>query len=488
MRPSPASRLLTVYHRLPSPARSVAASARGYYLRWLRYDDETDRRVEEAREREYWPPERWPEYQDEAVARLLHRAATEVPYYRNQWSRRRSRGDRSSWEVLSNWPILEKESLRANARSFLADDCNPRRMVLEHTSGTTGTPLHLWSSRETQRVWYALFEARWRGWEGVSRRDRWVMLGGQLVTPVGRRKPPFWVWNAAFRQLYLSVYHLAPDLVGHYLEAIRRFRPRYILGYTSALHLIALEAKRRTWRPPENLVAVLTNAEPLLSHQREAITAAFGCPVRETYGMSEMVAAAGECAAGSLHLWPEVGRVEIVDGDRPIPVGETGELVATGLLNRDMPLIRYRIGDRGALDPVGTSCECGRSLPRLRSLEGRSDDLLFTRDGRVVGRLDPVFKGDLPIREAQIIQESLDCVRVLYIPASDDEPDLSTLVSGLRARLGDVRVDLEAVEAIPRGANGKLQGVISKVARPTTENLADDATDQLEFVRVLPDA
>src|SRR5262249_51357666 len=150
---------------------------------------------------------------------------------------------------------------------FLADDRRPGQMCHEHTSGTTGKPVNLWLSREIVRAWYALAEARWRRWYGVSRRDRWAILGGQLVTPMARRRAPFWVWNAACNQLYMSSYHLAPDLVPDYLEALRDYRVRYLLGYTSALHVLAQEVLR-TGRDDVGMAVVITNAEPLLEHQR----------------------------------------------------------------------------------------------------------------------------------------------------------------------------------------------------------------------------
>jgi phenylacetate-CoA ligase len=453
---------LQLYHRLPAPARAVAASLRGRQLRRWRYGRETEALVEAALAREAWSPAQWQARQEERLAYVLHRAATCVPYYRAQWEERRRKGDRASWERLENWPILEKEPLRRFARAFVADDCDPRRMFHDHTSGTSGKSLDLWYRREAVREWYALAEARWRRWYGVSRDDRWGILGGQLVTPVAQRRPPFWVWNGALRQLYLSSYHLAPDLILSYLDAIAEHRLTYLLGYTSALHALALGALRARRAVP--LKVVVANAEPVFDHQRRAIEEAFQCPVRETYGMAETVAAASECEAGRLHLWPEAGRLEVISDDRPASVGEVGDLICTGLLNSDMPLIRYRVGDRAAVADAAHGCECGRRLPQLAALEGRADDVLYTRDGRRVGRLDPVFKAQLPVREAQIIQESLDRVRVRYVPDERFDAGAARSISErLRARMGPVEVELEAVAAIPRGAGGKFRAVVCQL-------------------------
>ena len=456
-------KLLRLYHHLPPPVRPFVATLRGYFLRGWRYGRETDRLIEEARERERWPAERWREWQEGQLALLLRRAAERVPFYREQWAARRRRGDRSSPEYLEHWPILEKEPVRATPAAFVADDRDHRRMLAEHTSGTTGKSITLYRTRETDRRLYALAALRRRDWYGVSRADRWAMVGGRLVTPVAQRRPPFWVWNRAMRQLYMSSYHLAPDLIPLYLDAIAEHRVAYIFGYTSSLHSLALEANRLGRRDIRLRVAI-TNAEPLYPHQRSTISEAFGCPVRETYGMSELVAGGSECDAGRLHLWPEMGVVEVIDDERPVRPGETGDLVCTGLLTPDMPLIRYRVGDRGALaDPDGR-CPCGRTLPLLAAVEGRIDDLLYTVDGRRIGRLDTVFKVDMPVREAQIVQEALDHVRVRYVPTGDYTPSTGAeLVARLRERMGHVQVTLEAVDEVPRTSAGKFRAVVCAI-------------------------
>lgn len=458
--------VLNLYHRLPGPARSAVASLRGYRLRSWRYGPETERLVEEALERESWGAARWDAWRAERLGFILRRAATHVPYYREQWAERRRRGDCASWEYVENWPVLEKDALRENPKAFVADDCDTRRMFHVHTSGTTGKALDLWYGRETARAWYALFEARCRRWYGVSRRDRWAILGGQLVAAARVRRPPFWVWNAALKQLYMSSYHLAPDLIPHYLDALGRYRVGYLLGYTSSLYELAREALRLNRRDLKMSV-VLTNAEPLFDYQRRVIEEAFQCPVRETYGMAELAAGASECEAGCLHLWPEAAHVEVSGGEEDAAGNVSGDLLSTGLLNEGMPLVRYRVGDRVSLRRPAP-CACGRALPRLASVEGRADDLLYTTDGRRVGRLDPVFKADLPVREAQIIQEALDRIRVRYVPTHGfTHATAESITERLRARMGEVEVVLERVDEVPRGANGKFRAVVCELPRET---------------------
>ncbi|HYE74172.1 MAG TPA: hypothetical protein VEF04_12615 [Blastocatellia bacterium] len=458
-------RLLKIYHRMPAALRILPVYLRGLYLRNWRFGPETERLISEAQEREYWDKDRLLNWQQERLAKVLHRAATRVPFYREQWAVRRKAGDRSSWELLENWPILEKENLRKQALAFVADDCDVRQLFHDHTSGTTGKSLDLWASRKTTRELYALFETRGRLRYGVSRHDRWAMVGGQLVTPVTIRKPPFWVWNPALNQLYMSSYHLAPDLIGHYLDALVKYNITNLIGYTSSLYALAQEALR-SGRTELKLKVAITNAEPVFDYQRQAISKAFNCPVRETYGMAEAVAAATECEHGKLHLWPELGWMEVCDGDTPVGSGQTGDLVATGLLNMEMPLIRYRIGDRGSLANSLTECACGRMLPVLDAIEGRADDVLYTVDGRQIGRLDPVFKSQLPVHEAQIIQESYSRIRVRYVPTEAwHQRNGNDLISRLRERMGNVEVVLEPLSEIPRLANGKFRAVICQIQK-----------------------
>lgn len=475
-------RLLQFYYRLPPAARTLAASLRGYYLRTARYSAATEALVTAAFEREHWPPARWQAWQEERLAMVLERAATRVPYYRQQWSARQS----AMRTRLSNWPILEKEILRQRAREFVADDCDPDRMFREHTSGTSGNALGLWLTRATLQSWYALNEARWRRWYGVEPDDHWALLGGRLVTPVAERRPPFWVWNRALNQLYLSAFHLAPDLIPHYLDALVRHRVTSLLGYSSALYALAAGALMLKRRLP--MKVAITNAEPLYDHQRAAIAAAFQCPVRETYGMAEYVAAAGECAAGSMHLWPEVGWVEVVDGAQAVVAGTTGDLVCTSMLNADMPLIRYRLGDRAALLPEDAPpCACGRTLPRLARIEGRIDDVLYTIDGRRLAQLNAIFKTQMPVREAQIVQEQLDRVRVRYVPTPEfNNAAAQEIVRRLQARMGAVEVVFEELAEIPRTANGKFRVTLCQLPPEQLNALRDQNSllpeaDQLNF-------
>jgi phenylacetate-CoA ligase len=296
------------------------------------------------------------------------------------------------------------------------------------------------------------------------------MLGGQLVTPVSQQRPPFWVWNKAMNQLYMSSYHLRHDLIGYYSQAIAHYKPDYLMGYPSSLAGLAqlvLEAGQQNLE----MAVAITNAEPVYDYQRRAIAQAFKCPVRETYGMAEIVVAASECSGEHLHLWPEVGWVEVIENNQSLSDGVSGNLVCTGLLNADMPLIRYEVGDRGSLNIEPKSCSCGRTLPVISRIEGRTNDVLVAPDGRRVYWVNPVFYG-LPVREAQIIQVRSNQLTVRYVPAPEFTLETERLIiDRLQARMGDVEVIMDAIDAIPRGPNGKFRAVICELFRETGNSI-----------------
>lgn len=448
-----------LYYAAPYSLRVALASGRGAVLSARRYGRDTGRLTAEAIEREHWSKEQWRSWQEHRLQALIEAARIYAPAYYSL-----PRPQEWGFRGLVDLPLLPKEQLRANPGAFVRRDA-PRALIEEHTSGTSGTPLTLRISRSDYRAWYALAEARWRQWYGVTRHDRWAIIGGQPVAPPGSSEPPYWVWNSAMRQLYLSSYHISESTAQAYVEAIDRHRITYLLGYPSSIHALAV-ACRQLDRKPRELRVVITNAEPVLDHQRALISDTFGCPVRETYGMAEYVAAASECEHGRLHLWPEAGVLEVLDHTAATPVkpGTVGRFACTGLLNTAMPLIRYLVGDAGWLAPPGDACPCGRTLPILGGIEGRSDDLVRTSDGRLIGRLDPVFKKDLPLQGAQIIQETIDWFRVLVVPAegygSSTESEISRR---LRDRVGEVRVEFEQVAELPIGANGKFKAVVSRV-------------------------
>jgi len=459
-------RFLKTYHSLPVPLWPVLASLQAFLLKRRRYGAVFREEVPKIRERTHWERDRWQAYQRQQLAVVLDRAARMVPAYRgNPGVGPGAAGQ--ALDVLRRWPLLDVEYFRHHPDLYRDPEFGFRRCVTLYTSGSTGTPKKIVRDARAEQLNYAYTEARWRNTAGVKLGDRWVMIGGQLVVPVERRRPPFWVAAYPMGQLYMSSYHLQPEFAEDYIRAIRAWKPAYILGYASSLNALA-EFAERTGIKPE-LRCILSNAEPLYAHVRERLQRVFGCRVVDTYGATEGAFLGFECEAGKMHISPDFGVFEVLrDDGTPCAPGEPGHAVVTGLTNRAMPLIRYSNGDLVSW-ASRQDCECGCSFPVLESIEGRMDDMLQLPNGRQIGRLDPVFKGGFPIREAQIAQLKNGAIEVRLVPELPEGGSGNRwnagydaqLMSELRARIGpDVPVRIRIVDSIPRGRNNKFKAVV----------------------------
>jgi phenylacetate-CoA ligase len=212
-------------------------------------------------------------------------------------------------------------------------------------------------------------------------------------------------------------------------------------------------------------VAFVTS-ERLYDEQRQQISKTFGCPVANGYGGRDAGFIAHECPAGGMHITAEDIIVEVLSAQgMPLPEGEAGEIVVTHLATKDFPFIRYRTGDIGVLD--NKLCSCGRGLPMLKEIQGRSTDFLVSQDGKVMHGLALIYiLRDLPwVRKFKIIQEDLDLTRVLVVADAKLEPQgVENIKTGFKARLGQgVSVVVEQVEEIPPEKSGKFRYVVSKV-------------------------
>jgi phenylacetate-CoA ligase len=447
-----------LYLRLPPIAQDLAATASWVSTGRWRYDARTDDLVAAARERETWGPQRWADWQGEHLERLLHHAARNVPWYREHWAARRRRGDRAAVGELTNWPVLTRAELRADPDAFLADPgTRERRLSAKRSSGTTGSPVTVRVGRTGLVRWYALHEARTRAWYGVSRHDRWAIIGGRPVVPPGRTRPPYWVHNRAGRQLYLSSAHVGPDTAEAYLDVLETFRPTHLVAYPAQLARLARIWEERGLRPPP-VAVIISNAELLSRADRAAMERVFASPVQNTLGCAEMVVGASDWLDGTLRVWPDAGVHEALDPDRSrVGPGGTGRLVCTSLLNPDQPMIRYEIGDLLTVpeDPTPPDGPC--RLPLLGEIDGRVQDFLLTRTGAAPCAFNAVTYG-LPVEGLQIHQRVDLSLDVSVVPGTGFGPAADAAIRArLRDRVGDLPMRIHLVDALHQEPGKKFR-------------------------------
>ncbi|WP_310565129.1 phenylacetate--CoA ligase family protein [Hydrogenophaga sp.] len=413
---------------------------------------------------QYWPLERIEDLRVKRLRDLLTHASDHVPHYRDLFKRLAfdpqgvgGIGD------LQRLPFLTKADIRANTDAMKSDQA--QGLARFNTGGSSGEPLVFFIGRE--RVSHDV-AAKWRAtrWWGVDIGDPEIVLWGSPIELSSQDRIRHWR-DALMRTQLLPAFEMSAEKVAGFIDVIRRTRPAMLFGYPSAFAHIARHAEAHGIRLDDlGIQVAFVTSERLYDHQRELIERLFNCPVANGYGGRDAGFIAHQCPSGGMHLTHEDVMVEIVDAQgRVLPHGESGEIVVTHLATRDFPFIRYRTGDVGTLDD--RPCSCGRTLPLLKEIQGRSTDFLVAQDGTVMHGLSLIYiVRDLAgVKQFKIVQESLDRTDILLVTDERfDRANLAAIERGAKARLGQgVSVNVQLVGDIAPEKSGKYRYVVSKV-------------------------
>jgi len=457
----------SIYTVLPPSLQNLACTWAGWQRERARFNPHFHRVLREWMVSGRGSEESLQTIQQERLVELVRRARRYVPHYEKMnipEPEAQVDAAKGIAQILALFPVLEKTTYRDAPESFISKDI-PTKLLLEGTtSGTTGSALRLWYTPDTLAEEYATVWRQRRA-SGVALRDPHFSFGGQLIVPLNQQGPPFWRRNHWSKQVLFSLYHMKSENLPAYVDALHELPGAYVQGYPSSLYLLG-NAMLSSGRPlPKGrLKAVFPSSESLLAYHRRVIEEAFAAPIFDRYGSSEFAVSMTGCSEGRLHVDMEFGIVE-VEVQEETNDYVRGPLVVTGLANHATPFIRYRIGDVGTRSKH--ACPCGRQGDNFLEADGRLEDYVVTPDGRWVGRLDHIFKGQPDVKEAQILQEEVSSIEVRMVlrPAFDGRSQ-DALLKEIRSRLGEkIRIDLRQVDEIPREANGKFRAVKSAVGR-----------------------
>jgi phenylacetate-CoA ligase len=311
--------------------------------------------------------------------------------------------------------------------------------------------------------------AKWRAtrWWGVDIGDPEIVVWGSPIELGAQDAVRQWR-DRLMRTELLPAFNMNEATLDGFLARIRARRPRMLFGYPSALSHIARHADKRGVAMNDlGIKVAFVTSERLYDDQRTAISRVFGCPVANGYGGRDAGFIAHQCPSGGMHLTAEDIVLELVDAQgRSVPDGQPGEIVVTHLATGDFPFIRYRTGDVAVR--AGGRCACGRGLPMLKEIQGRTTDFVIAADGTVMHGLALIYiLRDLPgVQKFKIVQHSLQRTQVLVQAGAgfDRAAQQPGIVEGFKRRLGQgVQVDVEWVDEIPAEKSGKFRYVVSHV-------------------------
>ena len=301
-------------------------------------------------------------------------------------------------------------------------------------------------------------------WAGVYNGIKTLYLWGTDIYPKSYlQAQKANLHNMLMRKDFFSNLDLRPERLDELLSKMDSFKPDSIVGFTTSIEIAARHAIERTWRPHGNLSSIIVGAETLTSLQRELIEEAFGCKVYESYGSREFMLMAMECEAHTgLHVSMENLLVEIAGPGGPCPPGESGKVLITDLHNFATAFIRYENGDMARWSRQ-SSCPCGRNLPLLESIDGRTLDIIRGLDGRpLTGSFFPhLFKEYPEVRQFQAVQTAPGMLTIRVVPQSvlprETEEEIKKQVLKVLPGM-NIRIDM--VDELEKTSSGKTRVTI----------------------------
>jgi phenylacetate-CoA ligase len=263
---------------------------------------------------------------------------------------------------------------------------------------------------------------------------------------------------------------MSERVMSKYLDLLLEGDCRTIFAYPSSIYLLCMYANKHGINLRHcGVKVVFVTGEVLFPHQREVISTALNCPVANGYGGRDSGFVCHECPQGGMHIMADATVVEILDGaGRPVDEGESGEIVVTDLYSREVPFIRYATGDIGSL--TSRRCMCGRALPLLENIEGRTTDFIVGPGGTILHALSVIYiiRELEGVAQFRIIQTDTTSFHVQIVRTDAYKQDNDGRIrEGLRRRLqAPVDVSIEYLNALSPEPSGKFRHVVSRVPLP----------------------
>jgi phenylacetate-CoA ligase len=326
---------------------------------------------------ECMPPAELAELQLERLQNLVKYVAERSPFYRSRLKEAGvSPSDIKQLSDLKKLPFTFKSDLRDNYPFGMF--CVPLKEVLEihASSGTTGNPTVVGYTKNDVKLWSEVM-ARALTIAGATPEDIIQNAYGYGLFTGG-----LGVHYGAL-ELGAAVVPMSSGGTKRQLKLMHDFQTTVLTCTPSYALFMAEEAREMGIDPRRAPIKIgVLGAEPWSDGMRKEIEAAWNMAALDIYGLSEIIGpgVAQECPSkNGLHIFSDVFFPEVIDPGtgEEVAEGEDGELVITTLTKEAMPLIRYRIGDIVSI--AYGQCACGRSLPRISKIKGRTDDMLIIR-------------------------------------------------------------------------------------------------------------
>ena len=425
---------------------------------------ETKRFLEKS---QWWSKERIEEFQNKKLRRLIKHSYENVTYYHSIFKKiNLYPTDIKTVRDLKKIPLLTKEIARKENDKLVSHDINRKKIFIKNTGGTTGAPLKIYRDMNDMAwIWAAYF--RWYDWMNVDIGDPiTVIWGAPIVTYLNRMNQiKNYLIDNAMNKIVIDSFTMNNKTLPKYVKKIKKQDPVLIRGYLSGILQLANYLKENNINDISPK-ACSTTTETLLPIYRKFLEKQFNCEIFDQYGCGESNSMAFECNEhNGLHITSEHCVVELGDG-----VGNSegnGDIILTNLDNFAMPLIRYINDDLSSFNE--NTCDCGRKLPLIKSIDGRVADTITLKDEI---KVHGVFFTDIiceigwdnkfNIEKFQVIQTMVGSIEFKIVcKPHPNEKEINLLYQKLLPFFSNV--ELKFVEDIPLEKSGKYRYVKSQI-------------------------
>ena len=368
----------------------------------------------------------------------------------------------TSWNAL---PILTKKDLQIPLQERLSRDFTTKNIYVNKTSGSTGNPFYFAKDKFSHALTWAVIKNRfdWHKLYG-KKQARFYGIPNESIPRLKEQLKD--IFSNRYR---FDVFDLSDIAFDKWIEKFSRTDFVYLNGYTTVIVAFAnyLNSKSIVLKDVcKSLEACVVTSEMCFEEDKIVMQKAFGVPIINEYGASELDLIAFQNKNNHWIVNTESLFIEIIDDkNQPLPYGRLGRIVVTSLYNKAHPFIRYDLGDIGSLKKIDSKTII------LEKLEGRKEDYVQLPSGKTAPGLTfyyitkSVMKDNSTVKEIKVVQTKIDGFEIHYTATNRfTENQEDTIKNALYDYLEpNLTISFHKFEQLQRSKSGKLKQFTSLI-------------------------
>jgi phenylacetate-CoA ligase len=460
-------KFLKIYYKFPNSIKFAAGKIYKNIPLSIKYGKNYHKFEKLLKKTEKWSKDQLIEYQWINLKSVIKHAYENVPYYKRIFDRYGIRPEKiKDYQDFKKIPFLTKNTIRENFRDLIANNFPKSKMLYVSTGGTVGAPLGFYYQKNISRAKEAAFINCLFERAGYIQNNKLAVIRGHIIKDAEENN--FCTYEPIKNRLLLSPFHMAKKNLPIYIDQIKKFNPKFLHVYPSALAILANFIKQNYNEKLFALKGIISSSEILYPWQKKLFKDVFGCRTYSIYGLVELCALAGYCEKNeSYHFFPEYSYVEFIKTKKMNFAKKDSifEIVGTTFDNYVMPLIRYKTMDFA--ESVGEDCGCEIKYVYAKKIVGRKQDFFVDKTNSLITFIYadvPLWDVKEKIRAYQYIQSQPGIIN-LNIEKNQklNNSDIDIIKKNLKNIYPSFYFTVNQVDHIPKTRNGKFRYLIQNI-------------------------